>query len=822
MKINYKKIVPYVSALVLFLIIALMYFPAQLEGKKLAQHDKKTWLGGSQEIRQFEKETGEHSFWTNSMFGGMPTYLVSNYAPSNVTKHLYSILEFNQRMRPASFVFLYLLGFFIALLLFDVKPWLSIVGAIAFAFSSYFFIIIEAGHITKVVALAFMPPIIAGIYHAYKKNILLGTLVTTVFLALQLLVNHLQITYYTLLIILLYLIFEFVNVVREKSYTHFIKASLFLLAGALIAVSTNFSQIITTYDYGKDSIRGKSELTNDKHNKTSGLDKDYATAWSYGQLETLDMFIPNLMGGASSGELSKDSHTYKKLKQLGVPNADKIVKQLPLYWGPQSFTSGPVYVGALVFFLFVLSLFLLRGNIKWWLISATALSILLAWGKNFMFLTDFFLDYFPMYNKFRTVSMILVIAQFTMPLAAILVIKDIVAKKIPKEKIIKALIWSLAISVGLVLILLIPGILSYKSEADATMFKNWPADLVKALEADRKSMFQSDAFRSIIFMLIGATLLWLYVNEKLKKELFFAALGIAFLVDLAVVDSRYLNSDDFVSARKEKEPFTKSEADKFIAKDSELDFRVLNLTVSTFNDASTSYFHKSIGGYHGAKLRRYQDLIEHVLQRELFYLRRTLQRDDLTPFIVRSELAKLSALNMLNTKYIIVDPNTYPMMNEFRLGNAWFVDEIKVVENADEEIKAVQNFNPARTAIADKRFKEQFFDVEKDSSASIILTEYKPNRLSYKTKADNKQLAVFSEIYYAKGWKAYVDGKEMPHFRANYVLRAMQIPAGEHTVEFKFEPSVWKVGNTVSMIGSGIFVLFIIGGVFQLSRKKKQ
>ncbi len=778
-------------------------------------------MGGSHEINKYEKETGIHSFWTNSMFGGMPTYLVTNYAPSNVNKYFYQILDFNHKMRPASFVFMLLLGFFIALLLFGVDPWLSIVGAIAFGFSSYFFIIIEAGHITKVVAMAYMAPIVAGIYHAYRKDILIGTIVTSIFLALQLLVNHLQITYYTLLVVLIYLVFEFVYTVKTKVWKKFFKASSFLFIGALLAVSTNFSQIITTYDYGKDSTRGKSELSDNQHNKTSGLDKDYATAWSYGKLETFNLLVPDLMGGASSGELSKESETYKTLKKLGAPNPDNIIKRLPLYWGPQPFTSGPVYIGALVIFLFVLGMFLVKGNIKWWLFAATLLSIFLAWGKNFMPLTDLFLDYFPMYNKFRTVSMILVIAEFTIPLLGILALKNIIEGKTDKKEILKALKWSSIILGGILLFLLIPGVLSFKADTDAQMFQNWPKELVSALEKDRASLFYSDIFRSLIFILVGIAAIWAFVKQKINKKVFLVVLGLAILADLAGVDSRYLNSEDFVSARKEKQPFIESQADKFILKDTDKDFRVLNLTVSTFNDASTSYFHKSIGGYHGAKLRRYQDIIDRVLQPEISYLINTLKQKEVTEQDVQSVLSQLSGLNMLNTKYIIIDPNTLPLMNNFSLGNAWFVSYIKSVQNADEEIKSVQKFSPELTAVVDKRFKENFFKFRLDSAATITLTDYKPNYLSYKTNTHSDQLAVFSEIYYAKGWQAYIDGKPVPHFRADYILRAMKIPEGIHKIEFKFEPSIWKTGNSISLIGSVLFVLFILGGLFWIIKKKK-
>jgi len=832
-KIKVNKLIPYFAAIILFLILSLAYFPDAMQGKKLNQHDKKTWKGGAQEIIQHQKETGEWSLWTNSLFGGMPTYLVSNHAPNNWTKYIYKILDLGHKYRPISFIFMALLGFFIALLLFEVKPWLALIGALTFAFSTYFLIIIEAGHITKVIAMAFMPPIIAGIYHAYNKKIFVGSIVMMIFLALQLLVNHLQITYYTLLIIVVYAIFEAVKAFREKKHIAFIKTSAILVIAALIAVSTNFSQIITTYDYGKDSIRGESELTNDKTNKTSGLDKDYATAWSYGKVETFNLLIPNLVGGGSYSELSKDSEMYKEFKKLGVGNLGKTMKNIPTYWGPQPFTSGPVYLGAIVMFLFILGLFLVKGHLKWWLLTSTILSITLAWGNNFMFLTDLFLDYFPLYNKFRTVSMILVIAEFTIPLLGILALKEIIEKSVSKKEIYTALKWAGGIVVGTILLLLInPSILSFSGENDIARFSQMfglqqdaqsqqiLSGLTAALEQDRASLFRADAFRSLGFILVSALLLWLFIEEKLKEIGFISILGILILVDLWSVDKRFLNSDDFVSARFEKEPFTKSKSDKFILKDTDPNFRVLNLAVSTFNDASTSYFHKSIGGYSGAKMRRYQDLIDHGISREINMLIYAVNNAT-SEMDVKSALMKLSIINMLNTKYFIVNPSSMPMLNNFNLGNAWFVNEIKEVKNADAEIKAVTGFNPERTAIIDKRFKEQFFNFKKDENATIVLTSYAPSKLSYKAKADTEQLAVFSEIYYEKGWNAYIDGKLVPHMRANYVLRAMKIPAGEHNVEFKFEPSIWKVGNTISLIGSILFYLIILGSVFILVKKLK-
>ncbi len=822
-----NRFVPYIAAVILFLVISFLYFPDVLQGKKLNQHDKKTWKGMSKELYDYKDKTGEHTLWTNSMFGGMPTYLISNRSTNNISKHIYNIIDFGHKKRPATFIFLYLLGFFVALLLMGVKPWLSMVGALAFAFSSYFFIIIDAGHITKVGAIAFMSPIIAGVYHSYKKNAIIGSVVMMIFLALQLLVNHLQITYYTLLIVLIFLIFQLVETIKEKKYKSFIKSSAFLMIAALIALSSNLSQILTTYDYGKDSIRGKSELSANKENKTSGLDKDYATAWSYGKLETFNLLIPNTMGGASYSELSEDSEMYKQFKELGVRDIKKIMKTMPTYWGDQSQTSGPVYIGAIVFFLFVMGLFLVKGKLKWWLLTATILSLLLAWGKNLMFFTEFFLEYFPGYNKFRTVSMILVIVEFTMPFLGILAIKNIVDKKVKKEEVFKALKWSLGIIGGIIIILLInPGILSFSSENDQTIFmrmfglKEGPEaksilnKIIPAIESDRASLFRLDAFRSLAFILVGATTIWLLVTEKFKSTTIYVILGIAILADLWVVNKRYLNSDDFVAARHEKKPYTATKEDEFILRDNELNFRVLDLTTSPFQDAQTSYFHKSIGGYHGAKMRRYQELIENVLINEMNYIISILQSEtDVNK--IQNATMKLSALNMLNTKYIKLG-SALPMMNQFQLGNAWFVHDIKDVKNADEEIKAVQNFNPERTAIIDVRFKDNFFSFTKDPDTvcSIILTEYKPNKLIYESKTITDQLAIFSEIYYDKGWNAYVDGKLVPHFRANYVLRAMKVPAGEHKIEFKFEPKIVKTGNTISLVGSVLFILVVLGSIY--------
>ncbi len=820
---NLKKAIPYITAVILFLVISFSYFPDVLQGKKLNQHDKKTWKGSAKEIFDYRERTGENSLWTNSMFGGMPAYLITTKSNKNITSYIYKVLDLNGEYRPATYIFLMILGFYFALLLFGVNPWLSIVGAVAYGFSTYFFIIIEAGHLTKVIALSFMPPVIAGIYHSFNKNRILGILITSVFLSLQILANHLQITYYSLIIILIFIIFQFVKSLKDKQLKSFFITASLLLLSAVIAVSVNITRIMATYEYTEDSIRGKSELTFDKTNQTSGLDKDYALSWSYGKTETLNLLIPNLMGGVSGGEafteMKQESNTYSLFKQAGYPDSD-IQSGVSAYWGPQSFTSGPVYIGAILIFLFVFGLFLVKGQLKWWLFTITVLSVFLAWGKNFMFLSNLFLDYFPFYNKFRTVSMILIIAEFAIPLLAFLALKNIIDKSVTKQEILKALKWSFGIIGGIIAVLLInPGILSFLSEQETA--SNIQKELSDALITDRKAMFRADAFRSLGFIVVAVIILWLFIQQKIKRSYFFIALGLLVLVDLWAVNKRYLNGDDFVSARIEKEPFTASNADKFILKDKDPNFRVLNLTVNTFNDASTSYFHKSIGGYHGAKMRRYQELITYGISQEMTRLIDALNNSS-SEQEVHASLMGLSILNMLNTKYIILNPQMIPMMNKFRLGNSWFVNEIKIVENADEEIKSVTRFNPERTAVIDKRYNNQFFKFVKDTSAVIQLTKYEPNYLSYISKASSDQLAVFSEIFYDKDWSAYIDGKQVPHMRANYVLRAMKIPAGEHTIEFKNESKIWAKGEKISFIGSILFMLMIVGGIFYLIKHPKK
>ncbi len=819
MKLN-KNILPIITALIIFVVLSTIYFSPALQGKQVDQHDTKVWVGMSKEIKDYKAESGETTLWTNSMFGGMPTYLINSSNPSNLTKYFHSFLTLWDTLRPINFAILYFLGFYIALLLFKVNPWLSIVGALAFGFSSYFFIIIQAGHVTKVIAIGYMAPIVAGIYSAYNGKKLLGAIVMSIFLSTQLLINHLQITYYTMLLILPLVIIIFINNIKQKQTSEFLKSSLILLVGLLLVIGANFASLYTTYEYGKESLRGPSELNIDKNNQTSGLDKDYATSWSYGKLETFNLFIPNFTGGASVAELSKKSASYNKLLEVHVPKqqANDAIKQMPTYWGPQPFTSGPVYIGALVIFLFVMGIFLVKGTLRTWLLTATALSIMLAWGKNFIFFSDLFFDYFPGYNKFRTVSMILVIAEFTIPLLGILALKNIIENKVTKEQTIKALKYSVGILTGLIVIFLInPGILSFTSETDAQL----PEYLKESIITDRASIFKSDAFRSLIFILIGATTIWLFIKNKIKATHLYIIIGLAIVIDLWAVNKRYLNDNNFVNKKNIEVPFTASKADEFILQDKTLDYRVLNLAVSTFNDASTSYFHKSIGGYHGAKMRRYQELIDFYITKEMQNIINTLQNNP-TQQSVEQALQKNVVLNMLNTKYIIYNLEAPPISNNFAYGNAWFVENTEIANDANEEIKKMNNFNPTTTAIVDKRFSKELFKFTKDTTAKINLTSYKPNHLTYTTTNKSNQLAIFSEIYYDKGWNAYIDGKPTTHFRANYILRAMKIPSGKHTIEFKFEPKSWQIGSIISLTSSIILIISLILIIYLEFFKKKK
>lgn len=809
------NILPNVIIILLFIAIAYAYLFPLLEGKVLQQSDITHFKGMSKELVDYRNKTGEEAIWTNSMFGGMPGYMISVVYSGNFASKISHII--GKTFPLASKIILYLLGFYILLFTLGIKRWLSVIGAIAFGLSSYFLIILAAGHNSKADALGYLPIVIAGVIMVFNEKRIPGVLLFTLGLSLELLAGHPQITYYGLILLAILGIVEFIFAIIEKAFTPFLKSVLFLLLGAIVAVGMNFSRLYTTYEYSKETIRGPSELTSNNANKTSGLDKDYVVQWSYGIGETFTLLIPNFKGGASQIHPGLDSESYKVLRQKGVKNPKQAVNSIIMYHGDQPSTSGPVYVGAIVVFLFFLGLFVVKGRYKWWLLSATIVSIVLSWGGNVMGLTSFLLDYLPLYNKFRAPSMILVIAQIAMPLLGFIALNDIITGKADKKEWLNGLKWATLITGGLSLLFaLAPGITgNFSSPYDLRLqLPNW---LIDAAVSDRKAALRTDALRSFLFIVLSAGTLYLWHLKKIKTNLFIGILGLLILLDLWAVDKRYLNNDNFVSKREASNPFPEMPVDKAILQDKDLSYRVLPLQ-NPFQDARTSYYHKNVGGYHAAKLRRYQEVITHHLTPEMQQMVKGLQAETQPDSVFRT----LPAINMLNTRYIIYDLNSAPLKNNRALGNAWFVDNYKIVENADAEIAALKGIDPASIAIIDKRFsafvKGKKFN--KDFNGYIKLTEYQPNDLKYKTKAASEQLAVFSEIYYDKGWDAFIDGAKVPYFRANYILRAMILPAGEHTVEFKFEPKSYFVGNKISMVSSILLLLAIVGYAFSEYRKR--
>ena len=800
---KFKKFSPHLIVILLFVGISFTYFSPVLQGKLLNMADITHHKGMSKEVTDFREATGEEALWTNSMFSGMPAYQISTRSNGNLIQYVVKAISLGIP-RPANLLFLYLLGFYLLLLSLKVDYRLSAVGAIAFAFSSYFFIIIMAGHMTKAHAIAYVPMVVAAVLYTYRGRMLLGGVLTALTVALELYANHLQITYYLVLVLILIGVVQFVKDLKANNLTSFAKRSGVLVLAALLASGTAVTRLSTTMEYGTESTRGKSELTNNLDNKTSGLDKDYATSWSYGVAETFTLLIPNFYGGASQGELTTDSETYNAIKR--APNAKQIIKQLPLYWGTQPFTSGPTYAGAIVMFLFIFGLLFVKSEMRVWILLATIMSIMLAWGKNFMPLTDLFLDYFPGYNKFRAVSMILVIAEFTLPLLGFVAlnkflseddddyetdnkVKDIKTQKashvVVKSKKLRSLNLAFYIAGGITLVFaLMPNLFfDFVGGQDANLAKSgWPVD---ALQSDRAGLLSADAWRSFIFIALSFGAMWMFLKNKLSSKYVIFIVGVLVLTDMWTINKRYLNDDNFARKSKVEIPYQATAADQQILRDKDPNFRVFNQSVSTFNDASTSYFHKSIGGYHGAKLKRYQELIENHISK-----------------------GNMAVLNMLNTKYFIT-PKGQAQQNPGTMGNAWFINEITTVANADAEIASLNGFNPANTAIVDVRFSEQIIDGLDNVGASITLTEYKPNYLKYNSTASKSGIAIFSEIYYDKGWNAYVDGELKPHFRANYVLRGMQIPAGKHVVEFKFEPAVYHVSERIAFASSIILLLLL-------------
>ncbi len=823
-----KKCLPDILAVLLFAVLAFAYFfPADIEGRILYRHDASAGRGAGQEGIEYLQKTGERSRWTNALFGGMPTYqMAPSYGSTNL---LTKAVDAYHLWLPENvwFVFAYLLGFYILLRAFDFRQHLAALGSIIWAFSTYFLIIIAAGHIWKVWALAYLPPMIAGLVLAYKGRYLWGLLLTAIFTAFEINANHVQMTYYYLFIILFLIIAWFVEAIQQKQLVRFAKATGVCIAGAAIGVCINLSNLYHTWQYSQESMRGKSELVkkNSQNQTSSGLERDYITQWSYGIDETWTLLIPNTKGGASM-PLSESETAMAKAD----PNYESIYQQIGQYWGEQPGTSGPVYVGAFVMMLFILGLFIVKGPVKWALLAATILSILLSWGRNFMGFTDFFLDYVPMYAKFRTVASILVIAEFTIPLLAMLALKEVLSDDVKKEKLKMPLIVSFILTGGVALLFsLMPSFFfgSFISSSEMRAIQTLPPEHIQPLIANltemREAVFTSDCLRSFYIILVGTGLLLAFLWGKLKKEYTIGIILVLCLVDLWTVNKRYLNDDMFVPKSEREAPQEKSQTDELILRDTSLDYRVLNLASNTFNENETSYYHKSIGGYHAAKLRRYQEMIETYINPEMQQLFGAVSEagGDMTQ--VNGD-SICPVLNMLNTKYFIFPlqgGQTVPIQNPYVYGNGWFVDQITYVDNANKEIETVGKIDLRHQAVADVKFKTQLGEAAVQDTASIVkITSYEPNRLTYDVNSGKGGVLVFSEIYYP-GWTATVDGEAVELGRVNYILRAIHIKPGQHQVELAFFPKSVDMTETVAYIAFAILLLILIYVVVSQFRKKE-
>lgn len=794
-----QKITPHLTAVIIFLIISAIYFSPQLKGDKLHQGDQLQFQGMSKEIRDFREETGEEALWTNSMFGGMPAYQIS-VKNINVVKYLKDLI-LRIIPRPIGYMFFLMIGFYILLLCFNVNPWLAIIGGIAFGLSSLNILYLGAGHNAKIHAISFIPPIIGSIFYAYRKNFVIGAALLSLFVCLHLSANHFQMTYYLLYLIFAIVLVEFYNFLKNGLLPKFVKISSVLLMAGILGALPIFSNLLLTYEYSKYTTRGNSELTISaeestiKEVKNDALDSKYIKQYSLGYGEVWSLVIPDVKGGKMN-YLGNNEEIMDNVS----PNYKNTVAQQASYWGEQLSSGGAFYFGASIFLLFVLGMFLVKDKIKWALFAVSLLAIILSW--KYGSLVDWFIEHVPLYDKFRDTKMMLILVQLSFPLLGFLFLNKLLKNEINKKQFIYV---SLSVTGILLLFYIMPSVwFGFFNNAELVQFdkllenyKNNPnalmqiRDLKDEIVNARIGIFKKDCLRSLFFVSATVSIIYLFIIKKIKINVFLIILGTLILIDLWGVDKRYLNDDNFVSKRQAREPFQMTQADKYILQDKDPNFRVYNLTLNAFSDASTSYFHKSIGGYHGAKLKRYQELIEHQIAKN-----------------------NMDVLNMLNTKYFIVpDNNRQPVAqyNPEHVGNAWFVEDYRIVPDADSEIKALSEFTPSREAIIDARFEEyvQGKSFTKDTLSFIKLDSYKPNHLVYSTNCNEEELAVFSEIYYPKGWNAFIDGQHIDHFRVNYVLRAMVIPEGNHIIEFKFEPRSYYLGNKVSLVSSIILLVFL-------------
>ncbi len=804
MKKDFKALLIHFFVAVFFVFAALTYFHPVLQGKVIFQSDIAQFTGMAKEQNDFRKHTKTEPYWTNSAFGGMPTYQLGAYYPHDYVKKLDNLIRFLPR--PADYLFLYFIGFYILLCCMKVDYKLAIVGALAFGFSTYLIIIFGAGHNAKAHAMGYMPILLGGIILVFRKKYLWGFVLTAVAMALEIRANHYQMTYYFMLLVLILGVVYLVDAIRKKYLKHFFVSIAILLGAVFLGIAANATGLMATKEYADWSTRGKSELSMDafgnKKESVEGLSKEYITQWSYGIAESMNLFVPRLFGGGSTDNLGEDSKAYAFLLDKGLPRdrALNIVEQVPLYWGDQPGTSGPAYIGAIIFFLFILGLILVRKKAKWWLLGGVIMSLVLSWGKNFSSLTDFMIDYFPLYDKFRAVSSIQVILELCAPVLAILALVAIFDPAIEKTRKVKAFFISVTAFVGICLALfLFKGVFSFEAASDAGLRSNGMADLVDMFTADRKKVYNTDLVRSLIFVLLAAAAIWLFLKDKINQNITIIVIGALLVFDLVGVDLRYVNKDNFVAKRRMLQPFQETQIDRQIKKDKGA-FRVYDPQEGF--SARTAYFHKSIAGYHAAKPAGMQDLFDYHIAK-----------------------GNMNVLNMLNVKYVIQQDEKgggYPALNPEANGNAWFVDKLIYVDSADEEIKALTDLNTATTAVVNKSKVKGLTraNFKRDSTARIDLTEYKPNYLKYRTRNKNSGMAVFSEMYYPHGWKAYINGKYTEHYKVDYVLRAIEVPQGRHDIEFKFEPEVVQTGSKITLVSSIVLGLIVLGGVGFSYRKR--
>ncbi|MEM9686388.1 MAG: YfhO family protein, partial [Bacteroidota bacterium] len=802
---------PHGVVVLLLITVARAYFYPVLQGKRIYQSDIVQYIGMAKEQKDFRKHTGEEPYWTNSAFGGMPTYQLGAYYPHNYVKKLDRLIRFLPR--PADYLFLYFISFYVLLLVLKVEYRYAFLGALAFGLSTYLVIILGVGHNAKAHAIGYFPLVLAGIFLVFQRKYLWGFLLTAIAMALEINANHFQMTYYLMFLVLVVGLVYGIDTYRKKALPHFFRSVGLLSIAVLLSLMVNATNLLATQEYARWSTRSQSELTLNPDGSpkevTTGLSKEYITEYSYGISESLNLFVPRLFGGSNGEALGETSKTYAFLVNQGVPanQAKSFSESLPTYWGKQPIVEAPAYVGAVVLFLFVLALFVVKGPLKWWLIGGTLLSLVLSWGKHFNGLTDIMIDYFPLYDKFRAVSSAQVILELCVPLLAILGLVQLCTNTEQKQHHIKALKWTTIIALGgVVLLFLTKGMFSFEGLNDAYYRQQFTQmglpQLFDIIVLDRKAMYNQDLFRSFIFVLLSSGTLWLFLKGKLKQNAVIIAFAALLLTDLGGIGRRYVNAADFVSSRTAEKPFQANAADTEILKDT-AHFRVFEPALG-LSGARTSYFHQAIGGYHAAKPRRFQELYE---------------------FHIANNTVEV--LNMLNIKYILQqgeDGRPVALTNPFANGNAWFIDKIELVNSADEELKALDSLNTKHEAIVDKNQLAAVPSVtvfQRDSTASIQLSRYQPNRLTYKTSNAFDGLALFSEMYYPQGWKVTIDGNEAIHFRANYVLRALEIPAGEHTVEFRFQPEVIQKGSRITLVGSIMLGLVVLGGLFYTFKRQK-